>query len=95
MCSSDDTKLSDGEVPVMLEFWRMGSTPSLPSHPDPIWTGMVAPDWVLFIGQIELNCVHILNWIIWHLTVCKQKLYWTELFKINLVLNDLKSVDMP
>ena len=36
-----DTKQSDGEVPVMLEFWRMRSTPSLPLLPGPLWTGVV------------------------------------------------------
>ena len=30
-CLGYDTKQSDGEVPVMLEFWAMQSTPSLPS----------------------------------------------------------------
>ena len=42
----------------MLELW---STPSLPLLPGPLWTGLVAPDRVLFMGQIELfdhsNCV--------------------------------------
>ena len=34
---------------------------------------------VLSMGQIELNCIGMLNWIVknravfWHLTVCKQK----------------------
>ena len=31
-----DYKQSDGEVPVMLEFWGMRSTPSLPSLPGPL-----------------------------------------------------------
>ena len=48
---------SDSQVPVMLELWGMWSTPSLPSFPDPLWSGVVAPDTVLSIGQIELNCV--------------------------------------
>ena len=51
-------KQSDGEVPVMLELWRMQSTPSLPG---PLWPGMVAPDRVLSMGQIELNCVLMLK----------------------------------
>ena len=29
-CPEYDTKQSDGEVPVMLELWRMHNTPSLP-----------------------------------------------------------------
>ena len=38
-CPGYDTKQSDGEVPVMLEFWGMQSTPSLPSLPSPPWPG--------------------------------------------------------
>ena len=36
----------------MLKLWEMRSTPSLPS----LWPEVVAPDRVLFTGQIELNC---------------------------------------
>ena len=43
----------------MLELWRMRSTPSLPSLPGP--HGEVALVRVLFMGQIELNCVFMLN----------------------------------
>ena len=28
----------------MMEVWGMRSTPSLPSLPDSLWTGVVAPD---------------------------------------------------
>ena len=42
------------EAPVMLDLWRMQSTPPLPSLSGPHWSGMLAPDRVLFIGQIEL-----------------------------------------
>ena len=45
----------------MLELWRMQSTPLLPSLPGPLWPGVVAPDRVLSMGQIEVNCVLILN----------------------------------
>ena len=38
----------------MLELRRMQSTPSLPSLPGQLWPGVVAPDWVLSMGQIEL-----------------------------------------
>ena len=38
----------------MLVLWGMWSTPSLPSFPGPIWPGVVAPDRVLTMGQIEL-----------------------------------------
>ena len=42
----------------MLEFWGMQSTPSLPG---PLNPGVVAPDMVLSMGQIEINCVLMLN----------------------------------
>ena len=58
-----DTKQSDGEVPVMLELWGIRGTPSWSSLPGPLWLGVVVSDRVLCIGQIELNCVLMLNWI--------------------------------
>ena len=39
----------------------MRSTPLLPSLPGPLWPEEVAPDRVLFMGQIELNCILMLN----------------------------------
>ena len=63
-CPLNDTKQSDGEAPVMLELWRIQTTPLLPSHPGPLWTGVVEPDRVLPMGQIELNSGHMLNWIV-------------------------------
>ena len=68
-CPGYDTKQSESEVPVMLELWGMRSTPSLPSHQGPLRPGEVAPDKVLSMGQIELNCVLMLNWIVWNETV--------------------------
>ena len=62
-------------VVVMLELWGMWTTPSLPSLPDPLWPGVVATDRVLSIGQIELKCVLMLNWITWNRTVLTLKLY--------------------
>ena len=56
-----DTKKSDGEVPVILELWEMQSTPSLPSIPGPLRPRVVVPNRVLCMGQIELNCVLMLN----------------------------------
>ena len=47
----------------------MRRTPSLPSLPGPLWIGVVAPDRVLSMGQIELNCILKLNWIVWNRTV--------------------------
>ena len=68
-CPVHETKQSDGEDPVMLELWGMQSTPSLPSLPVPLWSRVVAPDMVLSMGQIELNFVLMLNWIVWNKTV--------------------------
>ena len=34
---------------VMLDLWRMWSTPSLPLLPSPLWPGMLAPDKILSI----------------------------------------------
>ena len=62
-CPGYDTNQSDGEVPVMLELWWMRSIPLLPSLQGPLLPGVVAPDRVLSMGQIELICVLILNWI--------------------------------
>ena len=45
----------------MLELWGMRSTPSLSLLPGPLWLGVVAPDKVPSIGQIELNSVIMLN----------------------------------
>ena len=53
-CPAYDTKQSDAEVPVMLKFWEMQSTPSLPLLLGPLWPEVVALDRVLSMGQIEL-----------------------------------------
>ena len=55
------TKQSDGEAPVMLELWGMQSTSLFPLLPDPHWSGVVVPDRVLSMGQIELKCVLVQN----------------------------------
>ena len=49
-CPGYDIKQSDGEVPLMLEFWVMRSIPLLLSLPGPPWTRVVAPDRVLSMG---------------------------------------------
>ena len=49
-CPGYNTKQSDGEVPVMLELWGMGSTPSLPLLPVPLRPRMVAPNRALSMG---------------------------------------------
>ena len=56
-----DTKQSDGEFPVMLELWGMRKISSLPSLLGPLWPGVVVPDRVLCMNQIELNCMLMLN----------------------------------
>ena len=63
MCPARDTKQSDGEVLVMLEHWGMRSTPLLQLLPSPLWPEVVAPDKVLSMCQIEINCVLMLNQI--------------------------------
>ena len=57
-----DTKQSDGEAPVMEKLWKMWSASSIPSLPGPLWHGVVASD----MGQIEIDCVLMLNWIVWN-----------------------------
>ena len=47
----------------------MRSTPSLPSLPDPLKPGVVAPDRVQSKGKIELNSVPMLSWIVWNRTI--------------------------
>ena len=56
-----DITLNNDEVPVTLELLGMWSTSSLSLLPDTLWPGVVAPDKVLSIGQIELNCILMLN----------------------------------
>ena len=77
LCLGYNTKLSDGEVPVMVELWGMWSTPSLPWLQGSLCPGVVAPDKgpnrTKLRTYAKLNC---LKWnCFWHLTVCKQKLY--------------------
>ena len=81
-CPGYDTKQSDSEASVMLELWGMWSTSSLTSLPGPLWTRVVALDRVLSMGQIELNCMLILNWIVWKLTVNKWLMF-------NWIVNDI------
>ena len=52
-CPGYDTKQFDGEAPV-LKFGGIWSTPLLPLLPGPLWPGVVAPDRVLSMCQIEL-----------------------------------------
>ena len=68
-CPVYDTKPVDGEAPVLLELWEMQSTYSLPSLPGSLWLRVVASDRILAMGQIELNCVLMLKWIVWNRNV--------------------------
>ena len=45
----------------MLEFWEMPSTPLLPLLPGLLWPSVVGPNRILLMGQIELNCLLVLN----------------------------------
>ena len=67
-CPGYGTKQSDDEL------WGVQSSPLLPSLPGPLWPRVVAPDRILLMGQIELNCVLILNWIVWNRIVLTFKL---------------------
>ena len=60
-CPGYGTKQSDGEALVMIELRGMQCNPPLPSLPGPLLPGVIAPDRVLSINQIELNCVVMLN----------------------------------
>ena len=65
----------DDEVPVTLEVRGMWSTPSFLSLPGPLWIGVVAPDRILSMRQIELNYVLVLKWIAWNRIVLTFKLH--------------------
>ena len=73
-CTRHDKKQYVGDASAMLEFWAMRSTPSLLSLLAPLWTRVVAPDRILSIGQIELNCVTMLNLFVWEESVLTFKL---------------------
>ena len=64
-----DTKQPDGEAPVMLELRGIRTTLSLSSPLSPLWPGVVASDRFPSMSQIELNNVHMLNWIVWNGTI--------------------------
>ena len=48
----------------MLELWGMRSIHSLSSLPGVLCLRVVAPNSVLSMGQIEINCVLMLNEIV-------------------------------
>ena len=54
---------------VILEVSWMQSSSLLPMLPGRLRRGVVAPHRVLSMGKIELNCLFMLNWVIWNRTV--------------------------
>ena len=80
----DITQKSDSEAWVILELWGKRSTPSLPPLSSLPWPGVIAPDRVLSLSQIELNSVLSLNWIVWNRTILTFKCLQT---KIELIPN--------
>ena len=74
----------------MQEIWGMWSTPSLPLLLDPLWLGVVVLDRVLSMGQTDLKCVLILNWIAWNRIVSTFKLRrltkaWTAINRLSII----------
>ena len=49
---------TDSVAPAMPELRGMQITPSMPSLPGPLCSGVVAPDRNLSMGQIEQNFTH-------------------------------------
>ena len=56
-----ETQKSDGEVQIMLEVLGIRTTPLFPSIPGQLRLGGAVPDYVFSLGQIELNCLLMLN----------------------------------
>ena len=57
----------------MLELCENVKYTFIAIAPGPLWLGMAAPDRFLCMGQIEVNCVLMLNWIVWNRTVYMYK----------------------
>ena len=53
--SGYDTKQSDAKASVILEPWGMRGTPSCLSFPGLLWHGVLAPDRIPSMGQLELK----------------------------------------
>ena len=60
------------------ELWGMRDIPSLPSLPGSQWPGEVAPDRVLSLSQIGLNCALMLKWTAWNIMVLTLNWVWTN-----------------
>ena len=95
------TKQSDGKAQVMLELWGMQSSLSLPSLSFPLRPGVLAPDKVLSMGQIELNSILMLNWSFWKRNVLTFKLrtyVWNRtvyMYKNGFGIELPTTIDMP
>ena len=59
----------------VLELWGVWSNTLLTLFPDPLWPRMVVLNRALCMGNVELNCVFMRNWITWNRTVLTLKLY--------------------
>ena len=72
-----NTKQSDSDVLVILEFWEMRSTPSFPLLPVPLWLWVAVSDRVQSIGQIELTFKLCTNkWLMLNL-IFRNKTVWS------------------
>ena len=71
------TKISDGEVPVMLDLLGMTCSSLMPSLPGPIWSGVIAPVRDLSIWANITKLYNMQNSIAWKRTVLtfKQRAY--------------------
>ena len=77
-----------GEAPVMLELWRMWSTPSLPLLPGSLWPRVVAPDRILSIWRCPwCNGYRRRKWTRWH-----EFKSWTRLIAFHIALIPLGKV---
>ena len=66
----------------MLEILGMRSTPPLPSLSGPLLPGVVAPDSIFCMGQIELNCISKTDLFeIEQFLTLKMYLSWLSYFK--------------
>ena len=103
MCPGYDIKPSDGKSPA-LEILGMQSSSLLPLLPDPLWPGVIAPDRVLSMGQIEQTvCKQITDVKLWllynttwnHLTVCRKELRFKNVnLKMCLQIIYISNIDV-
>ena len=64
-CSWYDNKQSDGEVPVMLVALGNVEHPFISNAPSSTLAPNCSTWWALSVGWIELNCILMINWIVW------------------------------